>query len=221
VRLRQVRGPSHDHRAAAEGLRDPFLDLLLQAVHLHGRQELAVGQLWKSVTAAADAGEPLGVVVPGRDVLVPDRPVDAVAVARVRLEVEIAPAVRLAAPQQRSAADVIPAHPVEALDFGVGVLDVVDEPVRRRRVGRVAGAGLLFLLGEIRRREAVAAGELPALHHRGGIVGMLDVAPAFEHERAQPFLRQLLGRPTSADARSDDDGVVGAFGRAASLHEHA
>ena len=39
---------------------------------------------------------------------------------------------------------MIAAHPVEALDFGVGILDVVDEPVRRCRVGGVAGAGLLI-----------------------------------------------------------------------------
>ena len=49
---------------------------------------------------------------------------------------------------------------------------------------------------------------------------MLDVAAALEHERAQPFLGQFLGRPPSADARPDDDGVVGAFGRAGSLDEH-
>ena len=65
------------------------------------------------------------------------------AVARVGLEVEIAPAIRLPAPQQRAAADVIAAHPVEALDFGVGILDVVDEPVRRRRVRRVPRAACL------------------------------------------------------------------------------
>ena len=98
---------------------DALLHLLLEAVHRHRRQELAVGQLRQALAAAADAGEALDVVVPRRDVLVADRPVDGDAVARVGLEVEVAPAVRLPAPQQRPAADVIAAHPVEALDLGV------------------------------------------------------------------------------------------------------
>jgi hypothetical protein len=40
------------------------------------------------------------------------------------------------------------------------------------------------------------------------ILLMLDVAPALEHERPQPFLAQLLGGPSPADAGSHDDGVV-------------
>ena len=174
--------------AAAERLRDALLHLALEAVHLHRRQELAVGQLRQAVAAAADAGKALDVVVPRRDVRVADRPVDGDAVARVGLEVEVAPAVRLPPPEQRAAADVIAAHPVEALDLAVGILDVVDEPVRRRRMRGVAGAVLLLLLREVGAREAVAARELPALHHRGRIVGMLHVAAALEDERpAAPF----------------------------------
>ena len=81
----------------------------LDAVQRHRRQELAVGQLRQALPAAADAGEALDVVVPRRDVLVADRPVDGDARPGVRLEVEVAPAVPLPAPQQRAAADVIAA----------------------------------------------------------------------------------------------------------------
>ena len=49
---------------------------------------------------------------------------------------------------------------------------------------------------------------------------MLDVAPALEHERPQPFLGQLLGCPAAADSRADDDRVVGLLGCSGSLDEH-
>ena len=221
VRLRQVGDAADDHRPAAEVLRDPVLHLPLEAVHLHRRQELSVGELRQALTAAADAGKALDAVVPRRQVLVADRPVHRDAVAGVGLEIELAEPVGLPAPQQRAPADVVAAHPVEALDLGVGILDVVDEPVRRRGMRGVAGAVLLLLLLQVCLRDAVAAGELPALRHRGGIVGMLDVAPALEHERPQPFLRQLLRGPAAADAGPDDNRVVGAFGPSRALDEHA
>ena len=49
---------------------------------------------------------------------------------------------------------------------------------------------------------------------------MLHVAAALEHERPEPLLGQLLGRPPAADARSDDDGVVGALRPSGALDEH-
>ena len=88
-------------------------------------------------TRAGDAGVPLDVVVPRRDVGVADRPVDRDAFLRVGLEVEVAPAIALAAPHQRAAADLIAAIPVEALDLGVRRLLLVDPPVEVLLVERV------------------------------------------------------------------------------------
>ena len=220
VRLGQVGDPPDGHRAAAERLRDPALDLLFQAVHRHRRQVDAVGQLRQPVARAADAGEALDVLVPGRDVRVADRPVDAEAVLGVGLEVEVAPAVRLAAPEQRTAADVVAAHPVEALHLGVRVLLVVDEPMGRRRMRGVAGPALLLLLRAVLAGQPVAAGELPALQHRRRIVGMLHVAAALEHERPQALLGQFLRGPAAADPRPHHDGVVGVRSRSGALDEH-
>ena len=64
---------------------------------------------------AGNAGELLDVGVPGRDVLVADRPVDAVPVLAVGLEVEVAPAIALAAPQDGTPAQDVATHPVERL----------------------------------------------------------------------------------------------------------
>jgi hypothetical protein len=59
---------------------------------------------------------------------------------------------------------------------------------------------LLFLAGGVGACLTGAAGELPALHHRRRVVGVLDVAPALEHERAQPSLGQLVGCPATVDS---------------------
>src|SRR5687767_6764584 len=40
------------------------------------------------------------------------------------------------------------------------------------------------------------------------ILDVLDVPPPLEQEHAQPFLRQLLGRPATGDPRPDHNRVV-------------
>ncbi len=92
---------------------------------------------------AADADEFLDVVVPGGDVLVSDWPVDGDSVAQVGFKIEIAPAIRLAAPNDRTAAHLAPADPQERLCFvgGVGVLLVIDEELA---VQFIEGAALLL-----------------------------------------------------------------------------
>ena len=115
---------------------------------------------------------------------------------------------------------MVAAHPVETLDLGVGILDVVDEPVRRRRVRGVARSVLLLLLRDVGERQAIPARELPALRPRRRIVGMLHVAAALEHEGPEPLLGQLFGCPAPADAGSDDDGVVGMLRSSRALDEH-
>ncbi len=75
----------------------------------------------QSFLLAAHADEALDVIVPRRDVGVADRPVDGDAVAQVGLEIEIAPAVHLASPDDRLAAHLPRAEPVE-------------RPIGRRRV---------------------------------------------------------------------------------------
>jgi hypothetical protein len=102
---------------------------------------------------AAHAREALDVRVPGRDVGVADRPVDAVAVAQVGLEVEVAPAVAVPAPEQRLAAHGAALDPGERLVLDVRVLGVVLVEEQRRLVeprdarlhllrGRVVGAAV-------------------------------------------------------------------------------
>ena len=55
----------------------------------------------------------------------------------------------------------------------------------------------------------IAVREIPRLLHRVHVaLDVLDVAATLQHEDLEALLGQLLGRPTAADARADDDGVV-------------
>src|SRR5690349_2223467 len=150
--------------------------------------------------------------VPGRKVGITNRPVDAVAVVEVGLEIEIAPAPAGAPPEQAAAAQMIAAYPAKLLrPIGeVRVLAIVDEEMLRRLAERVILAldrviALVQLLVT-----AAAMPELPRLHPLGDVVlPMFDVPATLDDERAQAVLRQLLGGPATGDPGADDDGVEG------------
>jgi hypothetical protein len=130
------------------------------------------------------------------------------AVAQVGLEVEIAPPVALPAPDERPAAHLVAADPVEAPHFRVRVFLVVDEEVRVVGVHETRPA--LHVLGvRLRRGEAAAARQLPRIHVHRGVVGDVTHHPAaLEDQRLEAFLAQLLRGPAAADAGTDDDRVV-------------
>src|SRR5688500_20171008 len=87
-------------------------------VHLHRGLKRAVGQMRKTHRLSAYPDESLDVVVPWRNVRIPNRPIDAVAVACVCLEVEVAPPVNLASPDDRLASDLARTKPVKRLPLG-------------------------------------------------------------------------------------------------------
>ena len=66
---------AHNHGALAFiMLLNPGRYIFFHTGHLHGRQILTIGQLRKSVSIATDAGESLDVIIPGRYVLIANRP---------------------------------------------------------------------------------------------------------------------------------------------------
>src|SRR3989449_8754822 len=117
-----------------------FRSHLLGAVQRHRGKELAVGQLGEAELRPGNADGLLQVVVPGRDVGVADRPVRAEAVLRVRLEVEVAPAVHLPAPHDGAPSHLPAADPVERLAGieRVGIVAVVHEELAAVLVAGVA-----------------------------------------------------------------------------------
>ena len=118
------RGTADGHApGSAERALDRVAHVLLDARHRHRRQENSVRNLRQPLGLSADADEGLHVVVPGGDVGVADGPVDAVAVAGVGLEVEVAQPVALARPHDRAAPHLAPADPEEGLLRVAGVRD--------------------------------------------------------------------------------------------------
>src|SRR2546429_7800721 len=116
-------------------------------------------------------------------------------------------AITLPAPHDGAPADVVAAYPVEALNLDVRIVQVVDEPVlgglRDHIAARADG-----VTSEILLCGAAPVGQLPGILHGGRIVAMPDHASAIEHQGLQALLG-LLGGPAAADARSDDDCIVG------------
>ncbi|EEF25498.1 conserved hypothetical protein, partial [Ricinus communis] len=125
-RFRQV-GHAADRHAAVLPLRlDGALEVFFQRRHLERRQVVPVGEVRQPFRRAAHADEFFHVRVPRFQVRVADRPVIAVPVAFILQEVVRAPAVRLAAPRERAAAQHVGAVPAERFHLLVRVLAVVD-----------------------------------------------------------------------------------------------
>ena len=170
------------------------------------RKKLAVGQLTETFDAAADAREDFRLVVPRRDFVVGDRPGNAHALFGVGFEVERTEAITLARPHERASADVIAAQPVERLFLDIRIVEIVDEPmliggrgITGARLHGFAMAGFL--------RDAVAVRQIPGIFGGGGIVGVPDHAPAFEHQRLQAFFGEFFCGPAAAHSGANDNRI--------------
>ena len=93
----EIGGAADDELAPEPGI-EALLEVHLDAVEIHGRQELAIGELRHALDAAADAREDFRLVVPRRDFFITHRPGDGHALFRIGLEVHGTEAVTLARP---------------------------------------------------------------------------------------------------------------------------
>src|SRR5207237_10871683 len=167
----------------ARGALEPAPHRGLGAVQLPGREELPVGQVRQAQALAAHAHETLDVRVPGSQILVADGPVDAVTIAQVGLEVEVAPAPAQAAPDQAAPAKLVAPDPAEWLVVGsdVGMFAIVDEEVSGRLAERVVLAldGIVALVQRL--LAAAAVRQLPGLQPlRDVVLAVLHVPAALE-----------------------------------------
>ncbi len=212
VHLRQDRGSPDGHDAVIKFLRQRVAHILLHAGHLHRRQKFSVRQLRQPFRLAADARERFHVVVPRRDVRVPNGPVNRDAILQVGFKIQIAPAVALPAPGYGFPAHLPAANPRKFL-VGIGgirIFLVADEKLVGIFVASVVTLALHRLrAGALR---AIVPAPILQLPHRN----MLDVialrqngAPRFQHQHPQPFFRELLRRPAPGNSRTDNDRIIG------------
>ena len=185
---------------AAKGLLQARGHVLFDDVQRDGRQELAVGQLFKPFVLAGNAGKAFHMVVPGRNIGIADRPVGRDAFAGVGGKVDIGQTIGLAPPQERPPAHVIGAEPVEALFLGIGVFLFVGPHAIGLFVQRIVALQDRIVVLHLDRGGA-AMGVIPGFLVGVHVIGqMLDIAAAFQHQDLQALLGQFLGGPTAADA---------------------
>ncbi len=213
VALRQHCGAT-DGDATAHRV-DLGLEHVLAARHRHRRQEFAVGQDLDAFAATAHPDEALDLVVVRSDVGVGDRPVVAVAVVALGLEVVVAHAVRLATPHDGAAADLVAADPPERPLLGEGerVIDLIGE---ERHRGLFAG---VVLTSDRAALERLGAWILPAAQRQivrqrvlAEVGRRIELAAELEHRDAHACFAELLRRPAAIGAGSDHDRVVALLG---------
>src|SRR5690606_5010500 len=94
-RLRQMRCTSHDEVPPRKARGEPLADRQLHRAHLECRLALAVGEIGQAVAVTADPGKSLDIAIPFFNIGITDGPVDAVAIAPVRLKILWPPAIGL------------------------------------------------------------------------------------------------------------------------------
>src|SRR5207344_1716022 len=147
--------------------------------------------------------------VPRCDVFVANRPVIAVAVLRVRLEVEIAPAVDLTSPRDRTSTHLASTEPPERCVGGrrVRVLRVIHKKLMTHLVARVALSLHWVISRELRAVTQSSKMHFPGLDVLDEILLGIDRPASLEHDCFETALRELLCGPSTADPRADDDRV--------------
>src|SRR5882724_6271339 len=151
--------------------------MIFYAIHFHGRKKTSIGKPGIPFFLPADAYIGLHVIIPGGQILIADRPINACSILEVGLEIEVAVPVALSSPGERSAADLVTPHPGEGLFLQIGVFAVLDEEDIAACVAVSCSYGVLrsFFFGII---EPVF--KIPGVEgSRGIILDMLDVAASF------------------------------------------
>ncbi len=186
----------------------------------HGRRRLEatggrVGRVFEAVVLAENTNEHLGLVVVGREVLVAQRPVEAEAVARTRLEIVGAIAERDAAPVIRATAHHAGTPPPEFARrivgrTGVGFTRHLPAAIDRRVVETE---------GLVRRARSAQGRVAVDLKHRR--LRLRDVAAAgFEHEDLCTLHHRGVSRLAAGGAGADDDEIITGLGLARSDNGH-
>ena len=192
-------------------LRERLLHFLFQdvfdAVQRHGLLKDAVREGGNACGLSTDSYEAFDILVPGCDVFVSDGPVKTQSVLQIGFEVVITPAETHAAPEEGSSTKYICPDPVVALDFVVGILQVVHIEVFVFLFDRKV-SGLNFMNVLFFRCQGAAVRKLPrGLCCRMISRDMLKVTSSFEENGFQPLFAEFLSGPAAGNSRSNNDGV--------------
>ncbi len=208
VQRRGEVGGAPDRDQAIQLRVDTLAHRALRTRHRHRRLEHPVRQPGIVLSLPRHADVRLDDVVVRREVGIPDRPVDADAVARGGLEVEVAEAIGLTAPDIRAPADHPDStHPRKALTWRrrVRLEAIVGVEAGVPLVARV-GLRLLGARGGERRLRQPAVRQRRRRHVLA-VVRVRGGTPGLEHRHPRTGRRQPLGHPPAGGPRPNHDRV--------------
>src|SRR4051812_5082059 len=104
-----------------------FADDLLHAIHIKGRQELSVGHGFNTILIAAHTNKFFYMRVPGRYIIIANRPGNAIAKTLGIGKLIFAPALAGPPPGKRFAAYLVAPDPVEGFFLYIGMVFIFDE----------------------------------------------------------------------------------------------
>jgi len=199
----QNSGTANGQDAVVKVLCDGGAEILLDASEFHGREKFSVRELRQTFGLAADAGEFFNVVVPGSDVRITNRPVGGDSLFQIGFEIEIAPAVTLAAPGEGFSANLAATNPGEMFAgiAGIGILLVIDKKLMGVFIAGVVdlaldGLGALALAAIV----PATVLEFP----NGDVLDIValgdDRTSRFEDQSIEALFGELFRSPAAGDA---------------------
>src|SRR5262249_40560753 len=197
----------------AELVADDFTSQLAAAGEFHRREEFAIGHLLETFMGAADADEGFHQIVVGREVLVADGPVFAVAITAGRFELVVAVTIAFATPAKGSAADLATTNPHERFVDGkrVRIFAVVDKELMA-----VLIAGETQPLNGLAIEECLSVAEAAELYliradMLGKVAGRYTGRSGLQHQDTHTLLGELLSYPATTGSGADNHRVKELF----------
>src|SRR5688572_12130354 len=111
--LRQMRPARTYHMTVFPRSADSLLHMRFNTIEIEGRQKFAIGHGVDAVFMAANAYKQFCMRIPGRDLIVTDRPFNTITIFRGCSKFIFAPALAGPAPGERFAAYLVATYPVE------------------------------------------------------------------------------------------------------------
>src|ERR1017187_5351707 len=124
--------PTAMHHKAVFVIRvDLLLDLLFHAAHFKRREVFSVGHRFQTVLTAANAGEYFHVRVPGRNILVSDRPVNGISISGGSSKFKITPALAGATPHNGFTTNLVAPDPIKRFFLHIRMLCILYKKMMR------------------------------------------------------------------------------------------
>jgi hypothetical protein len=132
-RCGQVGHPPNSHHPAGKLFFDTLLHMLFQTVHFHRGLELPVRQMGKAQFFSTHPHKCFHIRIPGSNVFVANGPVYGNPFPGIGFKVQVAEAVALLSPEQRSATRLVAPDPVETFYLYIGEQRFRNHPKNKRR----------------------------------------------------------------------------------------